>query len=48
MKTEALARLIIYVAALLAWTLKDKDREVFDLVKDNALLKWQVIKEGGM
>ncbi len=48
MKTEALARLIIYVAALLAWTLKDKDVQTFDNVQTLGLDKWQQIKEGGI
>lgn len=46
MKSDSLASLIIYMAALIVWALSDKDTRQarFEAVRDQGEIKWQELR----
>ena len=45
MNIDDLARLLIYLAALIVWALSGHDRELYDEVRNQGTMKWDAIKE---
>jgi hypothetical protein len=45
MNTDDLARLMIYLAALIVWALSDKDKELYRTVLDQGIMRWDALKE---
>jgi len=45
MNTDDLARLMIYLAALIVWELSEKDAELYQNTMDQGMMKWEKIKE---
>jgi hypothetical protein len=45
MNTDDLARLMIYLAALVVWALSGRDRELYEEVRNQGTMNWEKIKE---
>ena len=45
MNTDDLARLMIYLAALIVWELSEKNKEKFQHTIDQGMMKWEALKE---
>lgn len=43
---DALARLIIYMCAVVVWALSERDQEMFKKVSEQGEMKWETIKGG--
>ena len=43
---DALARLIIYMCAVVVWALSGKDGKLFTSVKEQGEMKWEELREG--
>jgi hypothetical protein len=42
---DDLAHLMIYLAAIIVWALSDRDKDLYQAVKEQGLIKWKTIKE---